>query len=158
MFVKYIRLFIKNYLMTFFALVFVAAYWMSAYKLPMATIQYPLVITIILLIFCAWNIWLSIGEFKKVYTEAGDDREKYDISLGFDKKKLLVVAGTFLYAVCIPIVGYIVSTVIYLGSMCYYLGVRKPVVLVLYSLVLTAIFYLIFESWLSVRVPTGFLI
>jgi hypothetical protein len=159
MITKYIRFFIKDYLTVGLSLIFVILYWKSAYSLPLVSIRYSIIISVIACLFIIGNIVDSVIQFKKVYAAEGDDKEKYDITLGFNKKKLIVIAATTIYAICIPIVGYVVSTVIYLFLLCFYLlNWKKPIVSIVYSVALTAFFYQVFHGALSIRLPDGFFI
>jgi hypothetical protein len=101
---------------------------------------------------------MSIAEFRKVYHTPGDDKEKYDISFGLNKQKLLTIGITIVYVVLIPILGYVVSTFIYMAVLCWFLGAKNLVRIAVFSLIVTAAFYSIFKLWLHARLPTGFLI
>jgi hypothetical protein len=155
LFVKYIRFLIKDYLFTVFSIIFVIAYWVSAHKLRFASIQYPLVISIFTVIFIIWNLVMSVQEFLKLYKAEGNEKEKWDCTLGLTKKRLIVIGVTILYAGLIPVLGFCVSTFLYIAGLVVYLGERKPVPIVIYSAVMTGLMYLIFKAWLMVRIPEG---
>ena len=157
MLVKYARFFIREYLFTLLSAVFVVLYWNSAKGLPKAAIQYPVVISIIAVFFIGWNVYISIGEFRKIARlDTGDKR--FDITYGLSKGKVVVICSTILYVVCIHYVGYVVSTFVYLSTMAYFLGSRKPLRILIYAAGLTAFFYVVFRMGLAVRLPAGMLI
>ena len=158
MFSKYVRFFIKEYLFTLFSTVFLIFYWSSAYKLKIEAIRYPIFFSVIAIIMIIWNLYMSVREFRQVYNAEGDEKKKWDCSLGLSKKKLSVIGATLLYVILIPVLGYCVSTFLYLVGMVVFLGERRPVKIVLYSLIMTGFLYLIFGRWLMIRLPTGFLI
>lgn len=155
--VKYIRFFMRGYLFTLLAAIFVGLYWNSAAGLPEEAIRYPLIITYITIFFILWNVYISIVEFRKIAHLDVSDKH-FNITFKLDKPKLVVIGSTILYGICIPILGYVVSTFIFLAALAFYLGSRKPAVVVLYAAGLTGFFYVIFRMWLGVRLPTGMFI
>jgi hypothetical protein len=157
MLVKYLRYFIRDYLFALLSAIFLICYWVSAYKLPAAALQYPKVITVITIVFVLWNFYRSVVNFKKVKDEP-INAKPFDITFKLNTPKIVVILGTILYAVCVYYVGFVVSTVAYLLCMPYYLGVRKPLPLCVFAFGLTGFFYVVFRMALAVRLPTGFLI
>jgi hypothetical protein len=158
MLVKYIRYFLKEYAFTLFAIFFVAAYWISAHKLPFAAIQYPMVVSVIAVFFIIWNIIMSVLEFNKVYYKEGNDKEKYDISFGLNKTRLITIGATVAYVILMPFLGYVITTFIYMGLLSWFLGAKKPLRIIVFSALVTAAFYAIFRLWLHARLPVGFFI
>ena len=157
MFVKFVRFFIREYLFTLLSAIFVVLYWGSAWNLPKAAIQYPIVISIITVFFIGWNVYLSIKEFRKV-SHLDANAKPFNITFKLSKGKIVIICATILYAICIVYVGYVVSTFLYLLTMAYFLGARKPISLFIYATGLTAFFYVVFRIGLAVRLPTGILI
>lgn len=158
MLLKYIRFFLKDYLFTLFSIIFVIMYWVSAHKLPIGAIQYAIFITFIVAFFIVWNIIMSVIEFKKVFHSDEDDRKKYNLSFGMDKPKLITIGTTLLYVILIPILGYAVSTFIYLGFLGWFLGIKNPIRIIVYSSAITFILFAVFKLWLQARLPSGLFI
>lgn len=157
MFVKYVRFFIRDYLFALLSAIFLICYWVSARKLPMAAIQYPLVISAITVVFVLWNIYCSVVNFKKVeHLYIGD--KQFDIGFKLTKAKLVVIFATIAYVIAIVYLGFVVSTFVYLLSTAYYLGARKPLPVFVFAAGLTAFFYVVFRIALAVRLPAGILI
>lgn len=157
MLVKFIRYFIRDYLFAFLSAVFLICYWISAYKLPAAALQYPKVITVIAVVFVIWNVYLSVVNFNKVKDQPITSKP-FDITFKLNTPKVIVILGTILYAICVVYVGFVVSTFVYLTCMAYYLGARKLLPLFVFAAGLTGFFYVVFRMALAVRLPTGILI
>ena len=154
MFSKYLRFFIKEYLFTLIAAIFVVVYWYSAHDLPFEAIRYSLVITVIAVVFIIWNLVMSVLQFRKVYHEEGDDKEKYDLTFGLTKERIGVIIATVMYGVLVPVIGFFVTTFLYLMGLSYYLGAKNRLIVLIYATVLTGLIYAIFRVWLHVRTPT----
>ena len=158
MLVKYGKFVIKKYLFSVFALIFVCVYWSSAAKLPEKSIVFPRAITFILIPLFIWNIALSIKQFRKLYADTTiPEEKKWDCRLRVTPAKITLMVMTIVYAIAIPIVGYCVSTLLYIPAMTWYLGMRNPKKVLIFTVVLFASLYAIFGLWLHVRLPMGFL-
>ncbi len=157
MVVKYVRFFIHEYLFAFLSAIFLICYWVSAHGLPKAAIQYPIVISIITVIFIVWNVYHSIVNFKNV-AHLDMSAKVFDIGFNLSKTKLVVIAATALYIIAIVFIGFVVSTFVYLLCTAFYLGARKILPLFVFAAGLTGFFYLVFRIALAVRLPTGILI
>jgi hypothetical protein len=158
MFVKYLRFIVKKYLFSVIALVFVSVYWYSAGKLPERATVFPRIVTIIMIPLFVWNFILSIQQFRALCRSEMPEEKKWTCSLRITKPKLVLTGMTVLYVILIPILGYCVTTLIYIPAMTRYLGVRKPVRLVLFAVILFSVLYSIFGLWLRIRLPSGLLI
>ncbi|MDO5000858.1 MAG: tripartite tricarboxylate transporter TctB family protein [Eubacteriales bacterium] len=155
---KFVRFFIKRYLFALLALIFVIVYWISAHRLPEESIIFPRIITYVTIPLFIWVFATSVKEYKALLAdESIPEEEKWNCTLNLSSKKLVIIAATVLYVALVPVVGYCVTTILYVGGLSYYLGNRKPVSLIVYTLVFFGILYAIFGLWLRVRLPSGFL-
>lgn len=152
---KYIKFFIKNYLFALISLIFALLYWLSAKDLPDKSLTFPKPVLICMIPIICWNFIKSVKEFKVQYDESPDDAQKWNCSLHINAQKLIIAAMTLLYVILLPHLGFIVCTSVYLAGMAYYLGVRKPIKLVLFVVIFTIVVYAIFGMWLNVRLPHG---
>lgn len=158
MFIQYIRFLIKEYLFALIALAFTIAYWVSAKNLPAKSIDFPKALLLIIIPLFIWNAVNSVREFKKLRSDSTvSEQSKWDWSLHITKDKVVITIFTIIYLVSTPIVGFFACSIIYLAGLAYYLGVRRPVSLVCFSLLYTATLYGIFVLWLQIRMPAGFL-
>ena len=158
MFVKYLRYLVRDQIFTLFSIGFIVAYWTQASHLPSVSTRFPFVVTIVACIFIVWNLILSVVQFNKTLQEEGEKGVNVDLSFGLDSKKWIVVGVTALYIFLIPVVGYITMTTLYMVVICLFLGIRKPLIITIYTIVLVTLLYVVFGLWLNVTLPTGFLI
>lgn len=68
-----------------------------------------------------------------------------------------IIIMTFAYILILPVLGTLLSTVAALSCGMYYLGVRKPSVLVLVSVGISVFVVCLFQVWLGVPLPWGVL-
>lgn len=158
MVLKYIRFLIKNYLFAVVALFFTASYWLSARRLPPKALDFPKAILLVLIPLFIWNGVNSVKEFKKTLADSQQPEEdKWDCTLHITSPKVIVTAITVVYTLLIPVIGFFVCTVVYLAVLAFYLGIRKPVPLLLFTVLFTGAVYGIFVLWLRVFMPAGVL-
>ena len=155
---NYLRFLIKRYLFVLLSLAFVIAYWISAGKLPEVAIRFPKFITYITIPLFIWVFIQTIIEYKKLAKDTEiPEKEKWDMRMKVTKTKVVITVATFLYILLIPIIGYVVTSIIYIGGLSFYLGNRKPLSLILYTGIFFGALYLIFIIWLRIRLPEGLL-
>jgi putative tricarboxylic transport membrane protein len=156
---KYIRYVVKNYLFAVLALIFAIMFWISASKLPSRAVVFPRALFFILIPLFIWNAVSSVRGFRKTLKDTDTaEGKKWDCSLGLNKPKIAVTLATLGYIVLMPVLGFIVSTLLYLVGLASYLGIRKPLALALFATIYISIVYAVFGLWLQVRLPTGILI
>lgn len=156
---NYLRYVLKKYLFVIITIAFFIAYWYSAHDLPSKSIVFPRFITFVTIPIVIWAIIQSIKEYRVLRdnTEMTDE-EKWGKPLRLSKTKLVITGMTILYVALIPVVGYCVTTILFVGGLSFYLGNRQPAKLALFTFVYFGITYAIFFMWLGIRLPGGFLI
>ncbi len=98
-------------------------------------------------------IALSIIQIVHTRHDKVEENEKTDPAT---IKRILISALIIIaYMVFINILGFLISTPMFLFSIMFYFGVRKKSTLILTSLVTTAVLYFVFLKFLSVSLPTG---
>lgn len=158
MLVKYIRFMIKNYLFALIALAFSVVYWLSAKDLPPKALDFPKAIFMVLIPLFLWNGVNSVREFRQTLSDTElEEARKWDCTLHITRQKVIVTLLTAAYTLLIPIVGFFICSIIYLAVLAFYLGIRRPVALVLFSVLFTAAIYGVFVLWLQIRMPSGML-
>lgn len=156
---NYARYVLKRYLFVIIAIAFIVTYWCSAYSLPSRSIVFPRFITFITIPIIIWTVIQSITEYRalKNNTEMTED-QKWGRPLRLSRVKLVITGMTVLYVILIPLIGYCVMTILYVGGLSFYLGNRNFLKLTLFTLIYFGITYAIFSLWLGIRLPKGFLI
>jgi hypothetical protein len=155
---NYVRFLIKRYLFAVLALIFVIVYWRSAGKLPEKATVFPRFITAVMIPIFIWVFVQSIMEYRALVKDTKTpEKKKWDMSMKITKPKLIITGATVLYILLIPIIGYGVTSMLYIGGLSFYLENRKPLSLILYTGIFFSILYGIFVVWLRIRPPVGLL-
>lgn len=132
----------------FILLVFVGIFYFMTSQLPKDAMIYPMFVTSILLLLTL--VHLAITYFKKDSEEAEEFR-------GLEVKQLLTVLGlSGIYVGLIQVIGYLVTTVLYVVSTLLMLKVDKKVS-VSVSVGFSILVYILFKTLLKVPLPTGIL-
>lgn len=118
-------------------------------RLPSKATLYPLFVTTILLLLTL--IHIAITYFKKTDSEANVFK---DLEL---KQLLFVLGASGLYVGLINIIGYVISTIIYIVAVLFGLNVKKSNS-VFISVGFSIIVYVVFKILLKVPLPRGFII
>ena len=155
MVVKYLRFMVSNYLFAIIALVFTIMYWASARTLPAASGTWSNVLLMLLVPLFIWNFINSVIEFRKTVRSDKPESEKWNCTLGLSKSKIVVVIVALVYVLMLPILGFVIATLIFLAGLAFFLGIRKPIRIIAFSVVYTVVLYAIFVEWLSVALPKG---
>ena len=158
MIVKYIRYLVKHYMFAVLALLFTITYWISAAGLPKNAVVFPQALTLVLIPLFLWNFVSSIRGFRETLTSEEAEYLKWRCSLNITPPKVVVTLVTLVYIAAMTRIGFVVSTSLYLASLSYFLGVRQPLRLLLFTVIYTALVYGIFVLWLRVRLPEGLLL
>ncbi|MDY0404363.1 tripartite tricarboxylate transporter TctB family protein [Virgibacillus sp. 179-BFC.A HS] len=89
------------------------------------------------------------------------DQEQKENEEHIPKKDLPIVLGvicfTILYIALLEIIGFIMTTMLFLFLCSLFLGYRKHVVNAAVSIVIPILIYLLFNDFLQVSLPTGIL-
>jgi putative tricarboxylic transport membrane protein len=123
------------------------AAWVMSFDLHPDDTGYPRVLATILLGFGAWNI---VADLRARATEGGADEEYGQLAAA------RVISFALLVAVAIwlvtPLGFYPSAAIVILGGMLI-MGVRKPLLLIGYPVVLLALGYVLFSVLLKVPLP-----
>jgi putative tricarboxylic transport membrane protein len=71
-------------------------------------------------------------------------------------RMLMILVVSLVYAYAMTLIGFIVSTPIYIIIIMYLMQYRKPFHLIGYSLLMLVVFYLIFINLSEIRMPRGY--
>lgn len=114
---------------------------------------FPIVLIVLLAIFALAILLKGVGRDAESYGEHGDDEEKLNVEML--KSPLIVFAGIFLYCLLITMIGFFISTTIFLVLYLYLNHYRSWVKVVATVLVVNLFIYLLFVQQLNVRLPAG---
>lgn len=93
---------------------------------------------------------------RAVIVKNGTDIKRLWVGIGW-KKVIPVIGSLLLYPVFLPVIGYIVATFCLLLFL--FIGIKRSRIWLsgLSSLLVTVLSYLLFNSWLGVELPKGFI-
>lgn len=90
------------------------------------------------------------------------DQEKAENDDQISKAELPVILGVIvfiiLYIFFLEIIGFIITTVLFLFLCSLFLGYKRHVINATVSLIIPILIYLLFDSFLQVSLPTGILL
>lgn len=83
-----------------------------------------------------------------------EEKKRESKRLNREMERLLVfIVGITGYLVVMQWMGFIITTLIFIAVMMFYLGVRDKKSMILIPVCLTALIYLMFDVWLSITLP-----
>lgn len=140
----------KNLVLGLLLILICLIFYLMIFQLRSDVRLYPLFTTTILL---AFSIGLLVqNHFSKVEEEEEEDKEEVDI-----KQLLFVIVTSGVYVALMNIVGYVVSTLVYLLVMLFGLKLEKKKA-ILIGVGFTIFIYVLFKVALKVPLPKGFII
>lgn len=164
MFLKFVKYSIKEYLFSYFSVLFLILYWNSAHTLPKDALRYPFIISVVVTILIIANLVDSVRKFRREIAAEQQEsaagrgsKERWDCTMGLSKKRVGVFIATLLYPALLPVVGFIPLSLVYLFGVSFFLGIRNYKIMVLYSIAVTLGLFGIFQIWLDISLPQGFL-
>lgn len=113
-------------------------------------------------IICAIGVFFSTILLVRSVVALQRSRGMVDTDAHMSRAQIVVIfvtmAATFLYVVLTEIVGYFVTTFVFVVGFSYYLDSKqKKVIYILVGVIMDAILYLAFAKFLNVNLPNGFL-
>ncbi len=117
--------------------------------------QFPQLVGGVTLIFLLWD--LAVGFWKrKKEKDSGEAPEKKPGPSAFVKKRWLVLGICLtVYVLLMPTFGFLLMTALLISSLLWFFDVRKPLTIVIYTVVTVGIIYGVFAKLLYVPLPTG---
>ncbi len=134
----------------FFAVTFV-----YSGKYPKDIVLYPKLI-------CELGIGLSVLEVLKICLLERKEKAYEQIASVSVKdliKVLIVFAGLVVYAVMIPFLGYVVSTILYMAAVSFWINrTQKKYTYLVIAVCMAIVLYVVFKIVLKIPLPAGILI
>lgn len=138
-----------DFILGYILLAVVAFFYVLIFQLPPAAKIYPIFVNSLLLFLTLIHMLVTLRS-----TDSGEATGFENLEI---RQLLLVLLASGLYVGLIKIIGYLVSTFIYVLSLLMGLKVNKKVSF-LVSLGFSLIVYVLFKRFLRVPLPKGFLI
>ncbi len=116
---------------------------------------WPRIILVLMTILLAVNLVKQIRERKNRSEEETAREEKPDVA-GFLRSKLFFgMIIVVVFSVLLPLLGFIPSCILFLVVYGILLGADHYVKLILFSVIITFVLYLVFQSGLQIMLPRG---
>lgn len=131
------------------ALVYWRTYAFARQNMGMGPQVFPRLLALLLAIFCVILI-LFPKKDKTLKTQSAPDSEKAKSARIKTVVTFIALAG---YAALMPVVGYVLSTILYLVFMTFYLGERNPLRMAIWGIGVAMAVFLIFDKLLNVPLP-----
>lgn len=139
----------KNTILSLILILVCFIFYLMIFQLSAKSRLYPLFTTTTLLIF---SVALLIQtHFSKVEEEV-EDSEEVDV-----KQLIFVILSSGIYVALITVIGYVVSTLLYLLVVLFGLGLEKKRASIV-GVGFTIAIYVLFKVALKVPLPTGLII
>jgi putative tricarboxylic transport membrane protein len=71
------------------------------------------------------------------------------------KSIILVLASLFIYAVVLEKLGFLVSTLLFIGALLIIIERKKWLIVAIIAILSTLAFYIVFQVWLQSNLPKG---
>ena len=108
-------------------------------------------------------VLMEIKKWKNTAIEQADEPEgetdfdeNYELKSKVTPKLLIYMASIALYLFLLPYLGFILVSFLFLPSLMYALGTKNIKLLVLIPIIVIAVVYLLFDTWLGIPLPKGF--
>jgi len=117
--------------------------------------QFPQLVGGVTVIFLLWD--LAVGFWKgKKERDSGEVTEKKPGPSAFVIKRWLILGISLtIYVLLMPTFGFLLVTILLIASLLWFFGVRKPLTIVIYTVVTVGTIYGVFAKVLYVPLPPG---
>lgn len=137
----------------FICIGFMTYYYFNTRDLHYYSLAFPRILMILLVVTLAWDILGTVLEGRKASTVQGKEKHQHWLKSNF--RGIVVYLSTIIYVILLSILGYGLSTLLYITLMVYYLGIRKFKNISFYVFISFMFLYGVFVLLLKVRLPSG---
>lgn len=123
--------------------IFTVLIFLESFKYPPQTMVFP---RFLLAIFLVLTVILMIKPNRN---------NKFNPKVELSRVKILTMLSIISYAILIPIIGFFVTTLIYIVLFCMCFQFKKCFHYFIIASLYLSIVYLVFQKWLSITFPSG---
>ena len=127
----------------------------QSFRYPADSALFPRVLSILLLLL---SLLLVIRVFRQPPSEDRTGGIRGNAFSLMKNQPMLVFGSTVLYVVMIPVLGFLVSTALFIFGSILFRDRRKLVVAAIYGICFPAVIYVVFQAVLGVTLPRGWLL
>lgn len=138
---------------------FIGSFTLPRYDNPVNNIHvFPLFASTMLMIFSVYNIYAGIKKSKELNAKiaAGEDVVP-EISWQKLKYPMTAIFFILIYVICVALLGFFVSSFVFMIAFGYWLGYKKVWVLALTAFGMELFIWVLFVHFLYTRLPNGIL-
>lgn len=114
---------------------------------------FPLVVTVLLLALSVALLIQGIAADRDVSAPGGDAATR----LADRRLTFVLLATIFAYVVLLPVLGFILATIPFFAALTVLYGERRPILVLISALIMTAILYGVFRHVFGIFLPRGLL-
>lgn len=138
---------------------FIGSFMLQRFPTPVNNIHtFPQLASGAMIVFSFFNISAAWKKTKKLNEDIAAGKDVVpEISWKKLKYPLTAVTGILVYTVCVAVIGFFVSTAVFMVVAIYWLGYRKLWVILATTTGLELFIYILFVRVLYTRMPSGLL-
>lgn len=114
----------------------------------------------LIIVIYLFFVYKEFHKHKKLATQQGEQNAQAAsnaVSCQVQYKSVFIIGMTAIYVLVVQYLGFILTSVIFMGTMLYVLNVRKKWIVISFSVASTVILYFAFKTILMVPLPSGIL-
>jgi hypothetical protein len=127
--------------------------FIKALSMPEDAAQFPKLMAVILIIFSIWIVYVGIKKTRLI--ESGKVKKEDIITFEKTKMPLISFIIVVIYTMLINILGFFVSTTLFVAAFMYFYKIRDFKRIIITLLGLNAFIYFLFVIQLKVPLPKG---
>jgi hypothetical protein len=135
-------------------------YYANAQLLPGKATFLPRLLLYIVVPAALWNLIASIIDIRKEIPKSMGKQEEFGSAKPFTfwtDPKFIILIFTVAYLLIMPILGFFVTSSIYLIAGIRFFGIKRIKAMLFYIAVINLFVYLTFVRWVGINLPTGIL-
>jgi hypothetical protein len=145
----------KDLVFSIFMVALSIALIVQSFRVPAESAFFPRVLSILLL---SLSVLVLIRSLRQPPGEASAAGIRGNVFSLMKSPPILVFGSTVLYIVMVPVLGYLVSTAVFLFGSILFLYRRRPVLAAIYGICYAVAIYFLFHTVLGVTLPRGWLL
>lgn len=151
-----------DWIIPVFILIYSTVYFFEVYSLPRAEINMLLIkpvyylLTIFIIIYFLIIVFNKLRKNKNITNNQEETNDESNEKINYKKTAVFFIT-TILYVFLLDYIGFIISSLVYMVYLMYYLGVKRYSLILIVPVSVVGLLFLSVEIWLNIRLPKGFL-
>lgn len=151
------KYYLKNNFLTIITTIFLVIYFNASKGLGETSLLFPNLIMVLMVIVLLWDYISSFLKWRAAAKGLNNEADNNAINFKeiFCSKPSICFIITAIYVFLIYMMGFHISSVLYLIVLSYYLGIKKLTSNLIFVVLTYAGIYGVFIAWLGVSFPSG---